>query len=79
VPLGTDGQGDLVTVNILADTETTYGLRAGSLNASTFWAIYILHELGHIENGFGDDTGNSDASKQNTQTVVDNCFGSLKK
>jgi RHS repeat-associated protein len=79
VYVGTSPDGRKVFANLLEGMETDYGLKAGSLNADLFWAIYELHELGHVLTGLKSDTDNKPLSMANTQTVIDNCFKDLKK
>jgi hypothetical protein len=68
-----------VVINILTETEKNFGLMPGSLDVETYWAIFVLHELGPDLGGLPNDKDNGPLSKANTQTVIDNCFGSLKQ
>jgi hypothetical protein len=48
-----------------------------TIDDNTFWAIFELHQLGHISGKFPDDTGNSAASEKNDKTVITKCFPEL--
>jgi len=78
VLLGSLKDGTEIYANLLTDTEKAYGLRSGSLTTDLFWAMFDLHELGHVLRGLKTDDGNSALSKANTQAVVDACFKDLK-
>lgn len=66
-------------MNELSNMETQYNLKQNSLNTSTFWGIYTLHEFGHFLKKYPDDTGNIDASKGYTGQVIRDCFKGLLK
>ena len=71
--------GTTFPVNLLEDTEKRFGLRAGSLSASMFWAATMLHELGHIMGGLPNDGGNEELSATNQAKIFNNCFKDLLK
>ena len=79
VLVGTLSNGTNVYDNMLTSFENAFGLKSGSLDTSTYWAIYLLHELGHVVGGLPSDKNSVPQSLANTQGVVDNCFASLKK
>ncbi len=79
VPVGTLSNGQQVTVNLLSDLEGYYGLKGGSVTPQLFWAIFELHELGHMLQGLPSDKDDETQSKINTGKVIDHCFKSLKK
>ena len=59
------------TVNLVQLANSKYGT---NVNDAQFRAAFLLHELGHIVNGFSDDTGNFALSSQYTKAVFENCF-----
>lgn len=67
VASGNNGQGNLVTANILTDTENRYGLKSGSLTPVTFLANDSQAEQGSAQQS-------ADASAFNTNLVMTNCF-----
>lgn len=68
-----------IKINLVADLEKEWGLSGGSVDTDTFWAIFLLHEIGHIFSGLPDDLENSELSHANTLKVLNECFKDLKK
>jgi hypothetical protein len=66
--------GSTVFIKLLRYLERGVGLASGSLDADTFRAIYLLHELGHILGGYANDKGDSNTSIGFTKKVIDDCF-----
>ncbi len=79
VLVGTLSSGSQIYVNLLSDFESQYGLKTGSLTSDLFWAIFDLHELGHVLAGLKSDRNDAALSKANTSIVVNNCFKDLLK
>ena len=85
VTVGTLSNGNVITVNVLADMEQQYGQKSGVLTPSLFWAMTDLHELGHVLGGMAEDSvvsgsgGNSALSHANTDIVIESCFKELLK
>ena len=61
--------------NMLEVVATEFNLKP--LTTEQFQAIFLLRELGHVMNGFGDDRDNKDAAAANTRTVISKCFPCL--
>jgi len=66
-----------VAVNLNAELEQTYRLRTGSVTNEAFWAITILHELGHVLGGLISNDGDVSLGTTNNSTVIQNPCGSL--
>lgn len=64
--------------NLNSGIERIWNLRSGSVTNGVFWAIAKLHELGHRLGGLPGDYNKPEVSQENTTTVIDKCFGSLK-
>jgi hypothetical protein len=69
--------GNGIYINLLTATEEAFGMIPGSLDNETFWAIHIVHEMGHQNNTYGNDRGNRGASMSHSQQVINNCFDKL--
>jgi hypothetical protein len=77
--VGTLKDGTPIYANVLTDFESSHSLKTGSMTSDLFWAIFELHELGHILNGLKSDKDKADLSSTNTDTVIKNCFKDLVK
>jgi len=63
--------------NVLEVEQSVHNLKP--LTTEDFQAITLLHELGHLLGGLPTDRGDVMASERNTQKVIDNCLGFLKR
>ncbi len=68
--------GGTTTLNLLPAFAASFRLDPTKFTAADFQAVFLLHELGHIENSAAikADLNDRDASLNNNKTVIDNCF-----
>ena len=56
------------------------GLTAtGPISNNDYYAIFELHELGHILGAFSDDSTSTQESLDNDATIIEKCFPQLIK
>jgi len=75
----TTTSGTTQTVNLLSRFESYFLLKPESLSGSLYRAVTLLHELGHINNAFKDDSGDPQLSMGYTKQIFQSCFKALVK